>query len=84
MKSITIHNLDNSLAAVIRRRAQHDGTSLNRTIKRLLATAVGLKGERPALRGDFGRFCGVWSDKDAGEFSAAIKSFERFDVSDWE
>jgi hypothetical protein len=84
MKSITVHNLDDSLAAVLRHKARQDGSSLNRTIKRLLALAVGLKGEKPVARGDFKRFCGAWNGKEALEFSAAMKSFERFDKADWQ
>lgn len=81
--NITIHNLENSLANILRRRAKQDGISLNQTIKRLLAAAVGLRGKKAPRAGDFRRFCGVWGDKEANEFSAALKDFERLNAEDW-
>jgi len=84
MKSITIHNMDNALTVAIRRRANQDGTSLNKTIKRLLSVAVGIKGKGSPAEGDFRKFCGVWNDKEADEFATRSKGFERVDSADWE
>ena len=42
MKSITIHNLEDRLVAMIERIADQEGNSLNKTIKGLLASALGL------------------------------------------
>lgn len=83
MKSITIHNMDNALTVAIRRRANQDGTSLNKTIKRLLSVAVGIKGKGSSAEGDFRKFCGVWNNKEADEFATRLKDFERVDSADW-
>ncbi|MDY6970131.1 MAG: hypothetical protein SVR08_15965 [Spirochaetota bacterium] len=42
MKSITIHNLDDSLASLIQEKAEKEGLSLNKTIKVLLKKPLGL------------------------------------------
>lgn len=42
MKSITIHGLDEPLWAMLKSVADAEGTSLNKTIKRLLEKALGI------------------------------------------
>ena len=80
MKSITIHNLEDSLDSRIREKAKKQGTSLNKTIQLLLKQALGLK-PRPKQdnKDDFMDLCGVWSN----EFSKNTGDFNRIDESDW-
>ena len=58
MKSITVHNLDESLDAEIKKLARKKGISLNKTIKNLLRESVGLDKENNH-RKDFAGFLGV-------------------------
>lgn len=84
MKSITIHNLDDSLDTLIRERAKKQGTSLNKTIQQLLKQALGLKpGKKPDHRDDFSELSGIWSKKDLNDFTSKTKDFGKIDESDW-
>jgi plasmid stability protein len=80
MKSITIHNLDDSLEALIRQKAKDEGLSLNRTVKMLLRKALG---QEPSSgrdrRAEFAEFCGVWSKADATEYDRNTRELRRVD-----
>ena len=84
MKSITIHGLDDPLDTLIRERAKKQGTSLNKTIKKLLAESLGVT---PVSGGDhrkdFLDLFGCWSKKEAEEFSQRLGDFEKVDPEDW-
>ena len=83
MTSITIHGLDESLAALIRAKARAEGASLNRTIKRLLEDALGVRPSARKHRGDFEKFCGMWSKAQAAEFDKAVGDLEKIDQDEW-
>lgn len=81
MKSITIHDLDDALDRLIQEKADKEGTSLNKTIKKLLQQSLGLS--RQPKKHDFSAFCGIWSKKEYEEFERSVKDFERIDREDW-
>jgi hypothetical protein len=84
MKSITIHNLDDPLNTLIREKAKNEGLSLNSTIKKLLAEALGLslkKGE--GCGKDFLDLFVVWSNEEVKEFNKQVGDFEKIDREDW-
>jgi plasmid stability protein len=84
MKSITIHNLDNTLEQRIKERARKHGTSLNKTIQTLLKEALGLtKNPRPDHKSEFIDLFGIWTEKDAEEFRRETSSFNQIDKQDW-
>lgn len=83
MKSLTIHGMDDELAARLERQAIEGGLSLNKLIKKLLAKALGLSSARTDRRKDFEPLCGVWSPKEALGFKKAIRELERVDPEDW-
>jgi plasmid stability protein len=84
MTSITIHNLDDALAALLRAKARADGTSLNQAIKRLLEGALGARPSTTKHRKEFAKFCGVWSKAQAAEFDkAVVADLEKADAGDW-
>ena len=84
MKSITIHGVDEQLAARLKRVAAEEGTSMNRTVKRLLQEALGLKPRPPGHNRDqFEAFLGVWSQSEVEEFGQAVADFESIDEDDW-
>jgi hypothetical protein len=84
VKSFTIHGVDDHLAARLKQAAEAGGTSMNRTIKRLLEEALGLK---PKPRGhnleQFEAFSGVWSPDELAEFQAATVDLDQIDLGDW-
>ncbi len=69
LKSITIHGMDDELAAAIEKEAHKDQLSLNKTIKKLLARSLGIKaGRADARKNLFHDLCGVWTAEEAHAF----------------
>jgi plasmid stability protein len=84
MKSITIHALDDDVFEGIKKKAQQDGDSLNKTIKKLLREALGLASEQIRIRREaFEDLFGCWSFEDAVEFEAVTQDFDCIDPEDW-
>ena len=84
MKSITIHNLDETLENLIKERAKKQGKSLNKTIKALLNEALGKKDKTTHDHtDDFIDLFGVWTDKDFDDFKKNTESFNKIDETDW-
>lgn len=85
MKSTTIHNLEDSLLALLREKANREGTSINQTVKSILEQALGIKKtkEQPH-RAEFESFCGIWKNDDLKEFEKSTKDFNNVDREDWQ
>ncbi|TAL36668.1 MAG: hypothetical protein EPN93_07530 [Spirochaetes bacterium] len=82
MKSITIHNLEDSLESIIREKSRTQGTSLNRTIQSLLKQALGLSEKNPNNhRNDFLDLFGVWSRNDLDDFTRRTAEFDKIDIT---
>lgn len=85
MKSITIHGLQNPLDSLIRKQAEKQGISLNKTIKKLLAESLGLKSKKEVdSKKEFMDLFGVWTEEDLEEFSRAVQDFEEIDEGEWQ
>ena len=85
MKSITIHGLDEPLWKMIKAKSKSEGMSMNRTIKKILEEAFGIKTKISRERErEFKEFCGVWSKADTSEFNKTVKDFEMVNREDWE
>lgn len=83
MTSLTIHDLDDSVARLLRQRAKAEGLSLNRTIKRLLEEALGVKPRPGKHRSDFEKLCGTWSRAELDEFERVTAAQRKVDPRDW-
>ena len=84
MKSITIHGIDEPLARLIRTKADSEGLSINKTIKKLLEEALGVKPRQKGLnRADFEEFYGLWTKSDLNEFEKKIIDLRRINYEDW-
>lgn len=84
MKSLTLHGLDDQLAAQIKRRAKEMSISMNELAKRLLAEGLGIKvPAEPPHRDDFTHFCGSWSKEDTKAFHARVSETDKVDPEDW-
>lgn len=85
MKSITIHNLDGPLEAMIEEKARTEGLSLNKTVKLLLREALGLTpGGNGGRKADFAEFAGVWSKAERRQFEKKTEDLRRVDSRDWQ
>ena len=84
MKSITIHSVDKSLEKLIKSRAQAEGLSINKTIKKLLEESLGAKPRTTCIhREAFESFCGIWKDDDLNEFNKRTGDLSKIDADDW-
>jgi hypothetical protein len=85
MKSITIHGIDDQLAELIKSKAESEGLSINKTIKKLLETSLGV---RPPIEkknwNDFKEFCGLWTQADLDEFEEKTSDFKEVNKGDWQ
>jgi len=86
MSSITLHNLEDSLYAFLKRKARTEGKSLNLTIQELLKESVGLKGKagKNAKKNDvYAELCGAMSREELRKMEKAEKEFEVIEEGDW-
>lgn len=84
MKTLTIHALDDQLAATIQSRAKELSISMNELMKRILAEGLGLKvPAAPPHQDDFAGFCGTWTEAEAHAFEARTADTRRVDAEDW-
>lgn len=84
MSSFTVHDLDPTVARLLKQRARADGTSVNRTIKRILEEALGARpASRQKNRKHFEKFSGMWSMAEADAFDRAVADMNQADASDW-
>ncbi len=84
MKSITIHGIDRPLEKLLKVKAEEEKTSMNKTIKKILEEALGV---RPSpddpRRKEFAEFLGIWSKADLEQFNREIGDFESIHEEDW-
>ena len=84
MKSITIHGLEDRLSERIREKARQQGLSLNKTIKKLLAEALGMEEQAPRDRREqFLDLFGIWTKEEAEEFNKSLEETRKLDPEDW-
>jgi hypothetical protein len=85
MKSITIHDLDAYLDGKIKERAKKEGTSINKTIKKILGEALTERIDaKPDHSEDFKDLFGIWPDSEQQEFLKNTQQFEAIQPEDWQ
>ena len=82
MKTMTIRNIPDEVAAVLRNMADKSDASINTTVVQVLATGV-LPRRRPRVKNDFSKYCGGWSQKEFDEFEAAVADCGKVNPEDW-
>jgi hypothetical protein len=83
MKSITVHSIDKETEKLINARAKSAGTSVNKTMKELLAKALGMDKGTNNHRDEFLDLFGVWTGADEKQFREAVKELEVVHPEDW-
>jgi len=83
MKSITVHGIDEEMEKLINERAKTAGTSVNKTVKELLAKALGLDKDKSDHRDEFIDLFGIWTEDDEQGFLRAVKDLETVEPGDW-
>jgi len=84
MKSITVHGLDDSVYELLRRKAEAEGKSLNRTTKGILHEALGVGPTPRSYREDFMDLFGSWSEEELRDFEQATADLRHVDPADWQ
>ncbi|MFH1480614.1 MAG: hypothetical protein ABIG67_05050 [Pseudomonadota bacterium] len=85
MKSLTIHGVEKPLADLIKAKAESEGVSINKAIKKMLEEYLGVKlqPDKKNLR-DFKTFCGLWTKDDLDEFEKKTSDLREIDDADWQ
>ncbi len=83
MKSISIHGLDKETARLLKKRAESTGRSVNRTVKEIIETSLGLGPAKQDHRADFQELCGIWTAEEERRFHDAIKDLETVHPGEW-
>jgi len=83
MKSITIHGIDKETEKLIQKRAKSEGTSVNKTVKGLLAKALGTDKNKQDNQEEYLDLFGIWTEDDEKSFFEAIKDLEQVHPEDW-
>jgi len=81
MKSITIHNLDGELYRKLKEQAETLGLSLNKLVKKILRSELGL--EATKKKRDFSFMVTPMSDKEYAQFNESLKVFDQIDEKLW-
>lgn len=86
MTQITVRGFDKATERRIREEAKARGVSINQAAVLLLSRGAGTAAA-PASSGRIGtgldRFFGGWSAREAAEFEASIRPFEKVDAAFW-
>jgi hypothetical protein len=84
MKSITIHQLNDTVSRMIEARAKSAGQSLNKTVKALLEQSLGMRPPEDRRHADdFAEFLGVWENSDLKEFERCTAAIRSVEDEDW-
>ena len=82
MKTMTIRNIPDEVAVILKSMADASDTSMNTTIVRVLSDKV-LPRRRHRVKNDFAKYCGGWSQKEFDDFETAVADCERINPEDW-
>ncbi len=83
MSQITLRQLPDNLERQIRRLADENNISINKTIIRLLHKALGLTPGEDKKR-DLSEISGSWNDAEVREFEENCRIFEKIDDEIWD
>ena len=82
MKTMTIRNIPDEVATLLKSMAESSDASINATTVRVLSNGV-LPNPKKRVQNDFSKYCGGWSQKEFDDFEAAVADCERVNPEDW-
>ena len=82
MKTMTVRNIPDDVAILLKGLAKTSNTSINTTVVRVLAGGVAPRRKSP-VKNDFSKYCGGWSQSDFDTFEASIADCEKINPEDW-
>lgn len=80
MPSITIHNIDDNIYQLIKKRAEENGSSINRLIREILRKTFVNDTEQNK---NLDEFFGTWSVEDYKEFESNLEDTKQINNEDW-
>ncbi|KKR30037.1 MAG: hypothetical protein UT63_C0108G0002 [Candidatus Gottesmanbacteria bacterium GW2011_GWC2_39_8] len=84
MSVMTVRGIDDTMAKVLKEKANQEGTSVNTVLLKTLRESLGLKKKkRTVVYNDLDHLAGTWSEKDFLEFQEKIADFETVDKKMW-
>jgi hypothetical protein len=85
MKLVTVRNIPPEVARIIRRKADAEGTSINKTVLSLLAESAGAGKRKPrkTVHHDLDSLAGSWSRAEASAFNKALAEQRQIDPELW-
>ena len=83
MKTMTVRNIPDEVARLIKGIAETSTASLNTTVVRVLSDGVLPRG-KSRVKSDFSQYCGGWSQKEFDKFEATIADCEKINPGEWE
>ena len=82
MKTMTIRNIPDEVAVLLKSLSKSSDASMNTTIVRVLSDGV-LPRRGKRVKSDFSKYCGGWTQKEFDAFESAVADCERIDPEDW-
>jgi hypothetical protein len=85
MNQITLRGIPAEIERMIRREAERKGVSLNKAFIALLEKTTGTKDKalKKSLHHDLDHLCGIWTKKEAEEFTRSVEFQRRIDEDLW-
>ncbi|MFH0787156.1 MAG: antitoxin [Pseudomonadota bacterium] len=84
MKSLSLRGIQGDLAENLKKISQIEGTSLNKTVLKLLEASVGMRKKRRFnIYHDLDDLAGTWSSREEKEFKEKTQFFEKIDKDLW-
>ena len=82
MKTMTVRNIPDDVAVMLKSLAESSDASMNTTILRVLSEGV-LPRRKKRAKNDFARYCGGWYQEEFDMFEAAVADCEKINPEDW-
>lgn len=82
MKTMTVRNIPDEVARLIKGLSESTNSSMNATVVRVLADGV-LPAEKRRPKNDFSKYCGGWSQKEFDKFESVVADCEKINPEDW-
>jgi hypothetical protein len=86
LKQITLRGIPVEIEKVIKKEAERKGVSLNKAFITLLEKTTGTKQKaqkKKSLHHDLDHLCGIWTKREAGEFTRNVEFQRRIDEDLW-
>ena len=86
MKQITLRGIPVEIERMIKKEAERNGLSLNKAFISLVEKAMGTKEKmqkRKSMHHDLDHICGIWTKRDAEEFTKNVEFQRTIDEGLW-